>query len=542
MPFVHESDRRQRMRLRPEPIEAAIDPTFGETFFAAFQYTVDEEISISGGLNKEGLNQRRRALRDLIDQGEVDLSNYTDRRGRVDYDRLSRQYDSIKSTETIAQERREILRQRREQNQDVMERGNGFAQFLGMVSAFSIDPVNLATLPVSTAAVAARSLSWVGKGLAVAKREAALNVAAELAIQPLVYQHKSDIESPYSWQDAVTNIGLAAAGGAALGFVTGGVSGYLRTVADRADPFLEGREKEIALRSLRENARFIDESRPVTANRFLNEEYANFVENKYASLGELRTKAKTRLESELTQAKAQQMPMTRMIADAGGLNEGAWRAAGFTSEDISMLRAARKNLPKNKPLLRRAGGLTPEDLVQRLAESGYIADGAVSTNRALDIVRTAARNPDMPSNAQAATRVAELEETIARIDVDDDETLEAIFKEAQKAELEADLERLRQREIIREKMNQPSKTPEKFELPEREPVEIATANDRQRDVLNRVGLADEYDQDMNAYARLERKQVFDPETGRMVNADDVIEELDEQINGLNEVLRCTIGA
>jgi len=542
MAFVHEADKRQRQQLRPDPVEPRPESGFGETFVAAFQYAVDEELSISGALNKEGLSQRRRALRDLIDQGEVDPQEYADRRGRIDYDRLASQYETIKSTDTLAEERNEFLRQRREENQDVMERGSGLAQFLGMASAFALDPINLATLPISSAAVAARSLSWVGKGLAVAKREGAINVATELAIQPLVFQHKSDIESPYSWRDAVTNIGLAAAGGAGLGFAAGGVSGYLRAVRDKASPFLDGKESAMALRSLEETAQFLDDTRPNTANRFVDEEYGKFLSGEYGSIDELRAATRSRLQQELSQAQAQQMPMLRMIADEGGFNEKAWRDAGFNAEDIAQARTARQGLPKNKPLLRRKGGLTPEDLVQRLVETGYIGDGVVSTNRAIEIARTALRNPDMPANTQAATRSADLEDMLSRIDAEDDRALEQMYKQAQANEIEGDLQRMREREVIREKMNDPDIEPDQFQINEPERVAPQTINDRQRYVLDRVGLAEEYDQAMEAYARSERKQIFDPESGRLVDADEVLGEIDEQVEGLNEVLRCTVRA
>jgi len=542
MTFIHESDRLQRQQKMPEPVLARPEPGWGETYVATFQYAVDEQLSISGALNKEGLVQRRQALRELIDQGEVNVREYSDRRGRIDYDRLSQEYDVIKSTETIAEERKEMLRKRREQNLEVMERGAGSAQFFGMASAFALDPINLATLPISSAAVAARSLSWVAKGLAVARREGAINVATELAIQPLVFQHKSDIDSPYSWRDAVANIGMAAVGGAGLGFVAGGVSGYLRAVRDRASPFLQDKESEMALRSLSETADFLDRTRPNTAQRVLDDEYGKYLSGTYKSIDELRTATRTRLQQELAEVQSQQMPMLRMIADEGGLNEKAWRDAGFTADDIAQARAVRKELPKNKPLLRRKGGATPTEFVNRLVEVGHIGDGVVSTTRAIEVVRQAMRDPNMPINTSAATRSADFETMLARIDQEDAASLERLYKEAQSQEIDGDLQRLEEREIIRERINEPDIQPDQFKVREPEKVAPQTLNDRQRYVLDRVGLAEEYDQAMEAYARSENKQVFDPESGRLVDADEVLDEIDEQIEGLNEVLRCTIRA
>lgn len=541
MTFVHSSDKRQRRQTRPDPVLARPDAGFGETFAASFQYAVDEELSISGGLNKEGFAQRRQALRDLIDQGEVDRGRYTDRRGRVDYDQLSTQFDSIKSTETLAEERKEMLRMRRERNEDIIERGSGLAQFLGMASAFAIDPINLATLPISSAAVAARSLSWIGKGLAVAKREGAINIATELAIQPLVFQHKSDIESPYSWRDATANIGLAAVGGAGLGFASGGVSGYFRAVREKT-AFLEGKENEMAARSLEETANFLDDTRPDTANRIVDEEYGKFLSGDYDSIETLRAATRDRLERELAQADAENVPMVRVIAEEGGLNEKAWRDAGFTADDIAQARTARAGLPKKKPILKRKGGLTPQDFVQRLADSGYIGDGVLNNARALEIARAAFRDPEMPSNVQAANKATSIRDTLPRILNEDSETLEQTFKQAQIDEIEGDVVRLNERETIRESMNDPTRDPDQFEIPEPEQVAPQTLNERQRYVLDRVGLAEEYDQAMEAYARSEGKQIFDPETGRLVEANDVLDEIDDQVKGLDEVLRCTVDA
>lgn len=542
MTFVRESDRRERQLRRANPVLARPEAGFGETFVASFQYMLDENASISGALNKEGFVQRRRALQSLIDEGELDSRDYQNRRGRINYDELALKYDTIKSTEQLQEERKEILRKRREYNKDIMERGSGLAQFFGALSAFALDPVNVATLPFSSAAVAARSLSWVGKGLAVAKREAALNVAAELAIQPLVFNHKSNIDSPYSYEDAIANITLAAAGGAGLGFVSGGISGYFKAVNQKASPYLDGKESAMALRSLQESANFIDSTRPDDAARIIDEEYGKFLSGDYADIESLRQGALNRLGQELDQANAQRMPILRMIVDEGGLNEKAWKDAGFTADDIAQARNIRKGLPKNKPFLRRKGGLTPQNLIQRLVDIGYIADGEVSTNRALEIVRKAFADPNLDANPQVANKAADVESAISRVSNESAETIEQIFKEGQKQVIEGDAKRLREFERIREEMDNPNLDSNQFEIPETEKVTPQTINERQRYVLDRVGLAEEYDQAMEAYARSERKEIYDPETGRLVEADEVLKDIDEQVEGLNEVLRCTVNA
>lgn len=541
MPFVYESDRRQREQMRPEPVEYQAPASFGETYVAAFQYAVDEELSISGALNREGYRQRQREFRNLVDNNEIKTQDYVDRRGRIDFDRLSQEFDSIKSSQQLAEERREFLRKRREENQEVIDRGSGAAQFLGMASAFAIDPINLATLPVSTAATAARGLSWIGRGLLTARREAALATAAELAIQPLVYQHKSDIDSPYSWQDAVANIGLAAAGSAGLGFVSGGVAGYFRAVRDRSAGFVDPKDTDIAMRSMRELEEYLDATRPDTVNRAIDEEYGKYLNNEYESLEELRTQTRQRLETELQNLRAEQMPLLRMIADQGGLNRKAWQDAGLDVDAITRRADVKEQLPKRKPLFKRkSAGLTPEQLAERLSESGYFAEGTANPGRALEVVQKALENPETLVNPQSANRAVEIENTIARIDAEDDETLEAFYKEAQRAEIDGDLNRLRELEINREQMNVPSRTPDKYEMPQPERVAPQTISERQRAIMDELGIAEDYDRAIEAYNRLETKRVWDQEEGRLVDADEIMEELDEQIEGLNQVLRCSI--
>lgn len=542
MPFIYESDRRQREQLLPEAVEYQEPASFGETYTAAFRYAMDEETSISGVLNRQGFRQREDEIKRLIDEGIINRDDYTNRRGRLDYNRLATEFESVKSDSQLNEERREFLRQRREEAEDIFERGSGAAQFLGMASAFAVDPINLATLPISSSVSAARGLSWVGRALLTARREAALSTAAELAIQPLVYQHKSEIESPYSWQDAVTNIGLAAAGSAALGFAAGGVAGYLRNVQRKTEPFLDPKETDLASRSFSEIADYLEQTKPDTVSRIIDEEYGKFIENEYASLSELKIETRNRLEAELRNIDRERQSLVRIIADQGGLNRKAWQDIGLDVNAISKNTEIRNQLPKNKPMVRRTKGSTPEELAERLDESGFFPEGKVSASRAIEIVQTAIRNPEAPVNPELASKAIEIENTIAKIDSADDETLESIYKQAQEIEIESDLERLRELERNREQMEIPSRQSQNYDMPEPERVAPQTITERQREVINRLGLAEDYDRAIEDYKRLETKRVWDEEEGRFVDADEVMDELDEEIEGLNEVLRCTVDA
>lgn len=555
MPFVYDQERRQKIQTLAPAVEYQAESTFGETYTAAFNLAVDEEMSISGALNREGWRQRNQAVRELADQGEINLRDYTDRRGRIDYDRLAVEFDSVKSQEVLEQERIDFLAQRREEAQSVLDRGSGTAQFLGYASAFALDPINLATLPVSTALTGARSLSWFARGLTVARNEAALSVAAELAIQPLVYQHKSDIESPYSWQDAVANIGLAAIGSAGLGFVSGGVAGYLKAARQKIEPFADPVTEDLQLRSLQELADYLDSTKKDTVTRILDEEYGKLLSKEYEDINKLRRETQRALKSERRRLEKEDITVLRKIADMGGLNQEAWFPEGVDPVLFTRAGAIREGIQPGKPLFRKNGGMRPDRLAEALAEDNVFGDvkfeiqnqhvtnqmgGIADASRAVEYVMDALSDRTKPFRPEVRSRIEQIDVEMSRLETDDIDVMDSIYKDAQRAEIDADLESLRQLHINLEQMNQPSRVPESYFDPKPQKVAPQTLHERERAILDEMGIADEYDEAMEAYARTEKRQIWDETEGVMRNADEVMEELDDEIEGLNEVLRCTI--
>ena len=162
MPFL--GDRGERsFRQAVTPIELYEESEFFETLGAAFQLTVDEELSVSAMRNREMFEERNQNVKSLINDGVIDRERYTDPRGRFDYDRLSNDLEStdfsglVKSSAALREERNEMLRIRRERNEKVIERGSGLAQFLGMGGGLLLDPVNLASVGGGLFLTAARS-------------------------------------------------------------------------------------------------------------------------------------------------------------------------------------------------------------------------------------------------------------------------------------------------------------------------------------------------------------------------------------------------
>ena len=235
MAFVSRRDLRDfNQRVTPyEPVADVEETGLSEVFAAAFGQVVDEELSISSFLNMGQFDERKEKVKALVDDG-LDINAYTDISGVIDYDRISRDTGKIDTDASLFFKRNELLAKRRNERADVMERGSGFAQFFGMATGYMLDPITIATLPIATAGVSLKSMGVLASAMTVGKREAGLALASELAIQPLVYKHKHDIDSPYSTEEALTNIAIAATGAGALGAFTGGLVGYFNKIGRSA--------------------------------------------------------------------------------------------------------------------------------------------------------------------------------------------------------------------------------------------------------------------------------------------------------------------
>lgn len=251
MPFVSQRDQRSRDQqsiYQTEPAPAR--SSFGEVFSAAVGQVVDEEMSISGSFNREGWAKRKSQVEQLIDAGKLDKNKYMvrNRRGaKFDYDAAAKDFPEIASTETLQEERKLLLKMRREYAQDVIDRGSGTAQFLGAMSAYMLDPISIATLPISTAGVTARGLQGIGQ---TAIRAGAIEGIAEAGIQSFVYRNKQDIESPYDWKDALSSIATAATGAALLSGAGKGIADFLQGAKVKAQSLPASDDIEMATESI----------------------------------------------------------------------------------------------------------------------------------------------------------------------------------------------------------------------------------------------------------------------------------------------------
>ena len=188
MPYITSQSRQNLNKYTLFDPTTAVEPSsFGEVFQARFGLVVDEELSISSLINRDEEVERTRRVKAMIDDG-FNVAKYTQRSGRIDYDRIASDTGLIQSDEELRQLRNDRLAVRREYAQDVIERGSGIAQFAGSMTALMLDPVNIATMGLGASVSISRSLSVTANAMRVAKAEAGIAVATELAIQPLVFQ------------------------------------------------------------------------------------------------------------------------------------------------------------------------------------------------------------------------------------------------------------------------------------------------------------------------------------------------------------------
>ena len=551
MPFVSERDIRYIEQQLPAAEEYVSESLFSETVGAAFQYAVDEDLSISNALNREGFKQRQKQVRELVDKGEIDLDRFTNRRGRIDYDRISDIYDSVKSTAQLDEERADFLAERRERNQDVIERGSGVAQFVGMAGAFMLDPINIATLPLGFVGTAGRGLSVIGKALTVGRNEAMIATAAEIGIQPFVYAHKHKIDSPYSMYDAATNIAAAAAGAGILGTFTGGLAGYLGKVRERSAPMLKDiadDEVTMSLESLRLNEEAIRawrESLPKTADTFLEFEYARFVQGEVKSFDDLRVSSVKQMQDEITALRSENMTAQRWISENGGLNQKAWSEDGF---DVKNMREVGIKGAYGKPFFRRKGGMTPDGLAEKLVElMPYDPTKPVrySVNDAIDWVDGVIREPEKLFNSTIEVQISGLERQIDELmEAETEDAMELIYKDGAKRVLEQDRNQWLEWNKQWIETNEPSRVASNYETSPRLATAQHTLSSREREILDEIGIANDFDADIEAYYKLpdEDRVIVDPNTGELVSADQYIKRIDDDINGIESVMRCVISA
>ncbi len=564
MPFVSQKDKRgfnEKLSIIPEPDPISSDPTFGETFRAAFGSVVDENLSISSSLNRGLFIQRNQRTLELVRNGVIQAEDYQDQGGRVEFNRLSRDLEGteyegyIQPDYVLRNERNEILAKRRKEREAVLSEGSGMAQFLGMMSGYMMDPINIVTLPIGTIAGAHKGLTAMGTALNAARNTAALNAATELAIQPLVIAHKEDIDSPYSNQDAINAIVFAAAGGAVLGGVAGGITGYLRgfktktidALEKETDPVVPQTPKEdliTASRAIDDTADYLEQAsalRDPTPVRIMDEEYLKFLNKEYASLELAKKKSVDKLvaqKTKLTKSKK----VTGWIKKAGGLNKKAFEAEGVDPEVFKMGRFP--------PGFWRAGdnGMTPDMLAEKLIDDPDISPAAVqdmqgvvqfTANDAFNWAEGVINNPGKYIDPTVQGRIDALDLEIERLQQTPvGDPLDRLYRNNAARRMYEEETYLIDMAIQREAAKEPSRIPDDYTFPEEPRAVDASVLDREFELMELQGLDESYNIAMSKYNELPENKRLVIVDGELVDANTVIREIDEELGAIKALREC----
>tara|TARA_R110002167_G_scaffold81298_2_gene222727 strand:- start:2006 stop:3793 length:1788 start_codon:yes stop_codon:yes gene_type:complete len=595
MPLLSNKDYRNLMN-QTGAMDFSPSPTFGETVGAAFSFTRDEGLSTSSFMNNEGYAIRREQMNKLKEEG-FDVSKYIDDTGAVNYDNLSSATGLVKSDLQIFTERNELLEKRRNESEDVMARGSGFAQFLGMTSGYMTDPVNVASLPFGGVGTAVKGMSVLSRALIGARNASAVAIASEAAIQPLVYKHKHDIGSPYEVSDAIQAIAFTAIGAGVLGGAAGGISGYLAKTAESTAPVFAPvfPQAPLAYKSP------MIAGRPAGAQTFENigkfkEELITEAKAKLIGpAGQKLTRGEEKklrgelsnLEFDLAKAKK---PPTKIkarkdeparVAKQKVLQGEVKRLEENIARTQKLLDDSQATREYNKAIIRlEEGKLTPElqqqlddyinipstpetqavFVLAKMAESMRLRKGFRASELALESYSKYSAKLINSLDEAKDVAVKAIDDEIAKTDVTntakiddlnnvrnrltdqsaiDRDGLDSIFEDLFQKNIDRDVAMLRADEAFRVQMDAPTLSYNDYIGPARPKAAKASTTPMQRQDLSDKGLDEAYDSDMALFNQLETKMAI--VDGELVDAAPIMKELNDELEGLDSVMRCAIG-
>ena len=536
MPFLSTKAKRE-FNQSVVPSSYVEEASFGETFAASVGQTFDEDLSISSMLNLEGFSQRKQQVKDLGNSGAFDINKYTSGVGDVNYSKLGEDFPEfkLKTDRELFEERKALLKQRREYAQDVFERGNGMAQFLGMANAFMLDPINIATMPIATAGTAAKGLSAIGRAIQVGKNEAGLAVAAELMIQPLVYQHKHAIDSPFEFTDALANIATAATGAFAIGSAVGGISGYLKAVREKTADLPLDDSAKMALESL---ARVEDDLNTIKASKSkgvvdldatqktVDDDLSEFKID-IDDFTETKTGSKKKgIDIEITNNKDDFVGVVQSQDMGGGVLQIHNASVADTGKGIGT-RLYKKLIKEAKT--KGFNKIVSDNSVSSPARAIWEKLGAVKTTRKTELTKGSINQKQLSSRNE----FTDDESPLYSIELD------SFSIKSNDDLIKEDVEILTQLNNKQQEVNQPSKVPENYQEPKRQKATTGTITQRERAVIDRDGYTEDYDADIAAYKALENRRIIQDD--EIVDADEFMKSIDDEIKGIDDVLRCAIG-
>lgn len=500
--FLDTRQIRQREQIAT-PAEYHKAAPWWDGFSASVGHVIDEEWSISSGLNRDA--ERRR--NDLAKEQDIDLRPYSDRRGRVDWDKVALDHEGIPTSAEVNAERNEYLRMKREYANDVKSRAPDSSQFMGAMTGYLLDPVSVATMPAAYTVKGAQGLSLLSRIALTAGKAAAIEGATEAAIQLPVYQHKVEIGSPWEVQDSITNVALAATGAAALGGITEGISGYLKSIRKNIDPSTLNAGERKAYEAVQRVEDYLEDVAPEEQAQTLRDLEAH-VDNYGRAIDE---DALPEIVEPAVKAREgyQEIaePIEQSIIRVG---DGEFDLSGMSKARTDEVFANEVSQP-DKGARALADEYFDDDKFEGLPVDSIPVRSIIPTQRFLG-----ADNLDEVFDVGADTGAYLLKTDEGVFVLDGHHRIAANIAHGS-AEIDAHVLDL--------------------STADRDPD--LTLQPKESEVLERTGLSEGYDQAAKEYKELPNKVIVQGE--EVIAADDVIKTFDDEIDGLENVMRCVRG-
>lgn len=467
MPFI--DTRQAESRASLPGAEYRTETSWWDGYAASLGHVIDEELTISQGLHRDGWANRRREVNDL----GVDLQPYTDRRGRVDYDSIAAEYD-LKTDAELTSERNQMLASRRSYAMETLENAPASAQFLGAMNGYLLDPLSIATMPIAYTVKGAQGLSILSRIGQTAAKAAAIEGATELAIQSVVFDYKQEIDSPYSSRDAITAIATAATGAAVLGGATTGIAGYLKGIRESVDPATLSRGELKAYESVQRLEEALADSSPTR----VSDDNAYLYEFDPVSLSKTEFEAK---DISGYMGDADKPILVTKIDGKYSILDGHHRQQIAINEGRNIRAVV---VPESDYIAMKDAGIHPAEMLSEM------------TSR----IQSGKAAPIAPEMMEAEAEI--LRAMDSHVDEYNARTFDPLD------------------EVV-------------------EPTARAQTMSKESEVLDRTGLSDAYDETAARYNELETRTIFEGEEA--LNADDLIKEFDDELAGLDNVMRCVRG-
>jgi hypothetical protein len=266
---------------------------------------------------------------------------------------------------------------------------------------------------------------------------------------------------------------------------------------------------------------------------------------------------KSRIQDKINRIKAE-LERTDVAAkaeaDISRLNEGILPEAAqkqlddFILQPITPEREAVFALERTAQQLRLQKGFRAAELALQ-SYAKYSGKLISSLEEAKDAAVKALDNEISNTNPDDVAKLKDLQdvrERFASNPLMDQKDIDKAFRDIFKENIDRDIAILRKNEDYRDRANKATYSPEDFVKPKKPPAPAAKVTPMQKQALDDSGEIGNYNQEIVDYNRLDEKVLFvqgaDPDSLPVrVNAEDVIKEIDDELEGLESIMRCSLG-